>query len=478
MELGGRASRPCMPSSLRVGSHHQYHGSIDFNLAPHHQTHTPPLRNCSAKEQQHQDIATMVLQDANESAPDSFSDNPYPDQNDPYASSSSSSGMRFDASNLPRPLPVIGTFMGFSDRAVRFKTETTLKFAERKLGRQLDPQESQALAFHIYQLEQTKSYFAATGAAAGTYRAYVTMAKNRYPFYQPKPESINPNQFAFIKGSMAPFARHAWRFSLYLLVAGQMGNIIGQLIAQPLAAVNTSKDPKLEQFGTELKAAAAAEQTRTTAQGREIQDRRREFERQTRDRGNMGPSPQARWGKQPPVQASEDDGSPTAGNEAWGTQPSASGSWDSFSSQERNAPQQSQGPPSSEASNRTQRPNRPPPASASPFGDDASPTGGLFQNEVNSGSQDQPSRSGESTWDRLRRGGAPIPGQRPAQSSRRAEPERREQREGSTLGDSYTFVEGDEERQRERERAQQEFDARLERERQGRDFSGDEGKRW
>ena len=423
----------------------------------------------------------MVLQDVNESAPDSFTDNPYPDQNDPYASSSSSSGARFDSSSLPQPLPIIGTFMGFSDGAVRFKTETTLKFAERKLGRQLYPDESQALAFHIYQLEQTKSYFAATGAAAGTYRAYATMGKMRYPFYQPKVEDINPNKFAFVKGPMAQFARHAWRFSLYILVAGQMGNIIGQLIAQPLAAVNTSKDPKLEQFGTELKAAAAVEQTRTSAQGREIQDRRREFERQTKDRSGMGPSPQSRWGKQPPAQAGEDDSSPTAGNEAWGIQPTASGSWDSFSSQaEQNAPHRSQGPPSSEARNRRQSSSGAPPASSLPFDDDdASPTGGLFQDEVNANSQgQQQSRPGESTWDRLRRGGAPVPGQRPAQQSRRAEPERREQREGSTPSESFTFIEGDEERKRERERAQQEFDAQLERERQGRNFNSGESKKW
>jgi hypothetical protein len=420
----------------------------------------------------------MVLQDVNESAPDSFSDNPYPDQNDPYASTSppSSSGARFDSSGLPQPLPIIGTFMGFSDFAVRFKTETTIKYAERKLGRQLNSEESQALAFHIYKLEQTKSYFAASGATAGAYRAYATMDKMRYPFYQPKIESMDPNKFAFLRGPMAQVGRHVWRFSLYLLVAGQMGSIVGQLIAQPMAAVNTSKDPKLEQFGNELKAASAVEKVKTASQGREIQDRKREFERQTRDRSGMGPSPQAKWGNQPqqPAQGTEDDMSPTSGNEPWGTQPSASGSWDSFSSQsDQNAPQRAQGHPS----NRRAPPNQ---ASSSPFDDDASPTGGLFQDDVNRTAQSQQqdqSRPGESTWDRLRRGGAPLPGQRSPQQSRR-EPERREQRENSTLGDSFTFVEGDEERKRERERAQQEFDDRLERERQGRDFASDENKRW
>ncbi|KAF1943228.1 hypothetical protein EJ02DRAFT_374053 [Clathrospora elynae] len=426
----------------------------------------------------------MVLQDVENTAPDSFTDSP-PSSNDPYASASPSSGFRFDSSTLPQPLPVVGYFMGFSDRAVRFKTETTLQYAERKLGRQLYPAESQALAYHIYQLEQTKSYFAATGAVAGTWRWYTTWDKMRYPFYQPKVEDINPNKFAFIRGPMAQFARHTWRFSLYALVAGQMGNVIGQLIAQPLAAVNTSKDPKLEQFGHELKAASHAEGQRTVQQGREIQDRRREFQEQVKNRAGGGPSPQARWGKQPPV-PSEDTGdemSPTAGSEAWGSRSSGSESWETFSNDNpQPAAQRQQGPPFTEAQNR-QSPPLPQSAQPSslPFDDDASPTGGLFQDEVNNPqapSQSQ-ARPGESTWDRLRRGGAPAPLQRPLQQqSRRAEPERREKGEGSTLGDSYTFVEGDEERQRERERAQQEFDARLERERQGREFNSDEGKKW
>ncbi|KAF1840761.1 uncharacterized protein K460DRAFT_370726 [Cucurbitaria berberidis CBS 394.84] len=420
----------------------------------------------------------MVLQDVENSTPDSFNDNPYPSENDQYGSPSSSSpGVRFDPSALPQPLPIVGYFMGFSDSAVRFKTETTLKFAEHKLGRTLYPDESQALAYHIYQLEQTKSYFAATGAAAGTWRWYTTWDRMRYPFYQPKIEDINPNKFAFVRGPMAQFARHTWRFSLYVLVAGQMGNIIGQLIAQPLAAVNTSKDPKLEQFGNELKAAAHADDQRNAQQGQEIQNRRRDFQEQVRNREGGGPSPQARWGKQAPKQSEDsgDDMSPTAGNELWGAKSASTESWESFSnSTSQPTPERQPGPsPPQRQSTQSQ-------SQSLPFDDDASPTGGLFQDEVNNTqSQAQPqNRPGESTWDRLRRGGAPAPLQRPQQLSRRAEPERKEQNDGSTLGDSYTFVEGDEEKKRERERAQQEFDARLERERQGRDFSGDEGKQW
>ncbi|KAH7388869.1 hypothetical protein BKA66DRAFT_460991 [Pyrenochaeta sp. MPI-SDFR-AT-0127] len=461
-----------MPSSFKLGNVDRYNSSI----LPHSKL---PYTSCHRLSCSTAATITMVLQDVDNAAPESFTDNPYPSESDSYASSSSS-GVRFDSTSLPQPLPVIGYFMGFSDRAVRFKTETTLKFAERKLGRELYPDESQALAYHIYQLEQTKSYFAATGAAAGTWRWYNTWDKMRYPFYQPKVEDLNPNKFAFIRGPMAQFARHTWRFSLYVLVAGQMGNIIGQLIAQPLAAVNTSKDPKLEQFGVELKAAAHADGQRNAQQGREIEDRRREFQEQVRNRQGGGPSPQARWGKQPPKQNEHDDSSPTAGNEAWGSSNTASESWESFSNDSSQpAPQGQSSPPSSDSWARRPSPKQ---ASSLPFDDDASPTGGLFQDEVNSTppqGQPQPQgRPGESTWDRLRRGGAPAPIQRVQQPSRRAEPERKEQREGSTLGDSYTFVEGDEERKRERERAQQEFDDRLERERQGRDFNSDDNKRW
>jgi hypothetical protein len=453
-----------MPSSLSLSS--SRHASLQPTT---NTTCTPPS----------QTQPTMVLQDVGNTAPDSFTDNPYPSSDDPYASSSPPSGVRFDASTLPQPLPILGMFMGFSSGAVRFKTETTIKYAERKVGRQLNPEESQALAYHIYQLEQTKSYFAATGAGAGVYRWYNTWDKMKYPFYQPKIEDINPNKFAFIRGPMANFARHTWRFSLYVLVAGQMGNIIGQLLAQPLAAVNTSKDPKLEQFGQELKAASHVEGQRTAQQGREIRDRRRDLEDQVKSRSGGGPSPQPTWGK-PVAQSKEDmgdDSSPTAGNEAWGSRSSGSESWETFSNDtSQPTPQQQQGPPTTVAS--TRQSPRQSAQSSFPFDDDASPTGGLFQDEVtNSQSQAQPqSRPGESTWDRLRRGGAVAPLQRPQQpQSRRAEREHKEQREGS--GDSHTYLAGDEERHRERERAQQEFDARLERERQGKDFS-DEGKRW
>lgn len=420
----------------------------------------------------------MVLEDVNNSTPDNFDDNPDPSSSDPYASASRRSGERIDATSLPQPIPLLGPMMGFTAGSVRFKTEQTIQFAEKRINRVLEPYEVQAFAFHIYKLEQTKSYFAAAGLAAGTYRCWSTADSFRYPFYKPKLESIEPNKFGIVRGPLAMYARHSWRFLMYATVSSHLGSIIGQAIAQPVAAVNTSKDPKLEQFGKDVR---AADPRSKAEQDREFAQRTRQYEQAVEQR------PRNRL----PVAKNEDpvdDMNPAAGNEAWGSQSPVTESWETYSNDaSQPAPSPQQHPSSMDNRDRRPEANRQSPTSSLPFDDDASPTGGLFQDEVYSAqSQAQsqsPSRSppqgrpGESTWDRLRRGEAPIPGQRVEPQPRRPEHARKERREGSTLGDSYTFVEGDEERKREKEQAQQEFDARIERERQGRDFSDDE-KRW
>jgi len=414
----------------------------------------------------------MVLEDINTAA-DSFSDNPYPSADDPYANPSSPSGASYDSSALPQPLPILGPLLGFSDYSVRFKVDSTLKFAEYRVHRALTSEESQALATHLHTLEQTKSYFAAGGFGLGVLQWYRTMSKNRYPFYQPKPESIDPNKFAFVKGPMAQYARHSWRFVLYYAVASRVGQLVGQVVAQPVAAQNTAKDPKLGQFSADLKASVAAENNKAHGVREQMS---KEFEElkareqaaraaagngRRRDTAGEAP-PQQPWNIQKPTPV-DDDMSPTAGNDPWAS--ASSDSWaDSDSSYDSVQKPQTRQRPSPSSDTRSRRP-------AQSAEDDTSPTGGMFQDDV----QSQP-KSGESTWERLRRGGAPPSGQQRPPPPTRTQPPHREQREGSTLGDSFTFAESDDERQRAQERAQREFDARLERERQGKDFT--EERKW
>lgn len=387
----------------------------------------------------------MVLQDIN--APDGF-DDAFPSDNDGY--SRHSSATRFDATSLPQPIPVIGSLMGFSDYAVRAKTELTLKLAERRINRALTPEEAQALAKHLYQAEQTKSYAAAFGLGGGIYRWATTIETCRYPFYQPKPEDINPNKFMFIRGPLARQARQTWRLGLYMIVGSSLAKLVAQISAQTRAARAAGTDPELAQFAADMRKSVAADQNRArevwaqrergAGEHREMQERGRE----AANRPHAEAPPRRPWASQRPAQA-DDDMSPTAGNEPWS--PAMDGSWGD--SQAR--PQQGQAPSSWDR--RSSQPD-----------DDASPTGGLFQSEV----QGQ-SNAGESAWERLRRGAQPNP-----QPGRREPPQRGPP--GSNLGDSFTFADTEEERRRAQERAQREFDAKIERERQGKDFNDE--RRW
>ncbi|KAF2447772.1 hypothetical protein P171DRAFT_429387 [Karstenula rhodostoma CBS 690.94] len=400
----------------------------------------------------------MVLQDIG-TPEDSFSDNPYPSDNDAYTSTAPS-GQRYDASILPQPLPLIGPLLGFSSGTVRFKTESTLKFAEMKLHRPLTAEEAQTLAGHLYQLEQTKSYFTTAGAGAGVYRWYKTWELCRYPLYKPKPEDINPNKFLFVKGPMAQYARHSWRLFCYVFVAGELGKLVGQILAQPVAAQASANDPKLAQFAADLKNTISSDTARTNNRtARSTADERRaawEAAAKARAGGNANTGTQTNTQK--PSQG-DDDMSPTSGNEPWPLSSDSSWGDSAFSSDSAPNSQQRQ-PPNSRAPRRPTHRDE----------DDASPTGGMFQDEVQS-----QSKPGESAWDRLRRGGVPTQ-QGPPPSMNRRQPPHQEQREGYTIGDSFTFTDSDDDQRREGESAKREFDARIDQERQGKDFN--ENRRW
>ena len=409
----------------------------------------------------------MVLQDA-DAGQDSFTDNSSSSNFDPYASNPSTGRQQYDASSMPQPLPIIGPILGFTGTSTRFKVDSTLKFAGMKLQRPLTGEESQALATHLYTLEQRKSYFATIGAVAGVGRWYNTWESYRYPMYKPKPEDINPNKFLFFKGPAANYARHSWRMFCYVFVASELGKLVGTIVAQPMAGQATSDDPRLAHFNEDLKHAVASDAARMANRNARssADERRAAWEEAARARnaersvpGAPAPVP---WNARKPTPA-DDDMSPTAGNESWPSSSDTAWGSETMSSDSPPESQRRQQPISFSDRSSRREPRR-------DDDDDMSPTGGMFQDEVRS-----QSKPGESAWERLRRGGAPPP-QGPPPSMSRRRPPYQEQREGSTLGDSFTFVDSDDERRAERERAQREFDARIEQERQGNDF--DEEKRW
>lgn len=399
----------------------------------------------------------MVLRDE-DMPPETFTENPEPSDVDAY----NSTAPRFDASRLPQPIPILGPFLGFSSSVIRFKTERTIKFAEQKFFRSLSAEEAQALAGHLYKLEQTKSYFTTAGAGFGVWRWYNTFESNRYPLYKPKPGDWKPNKFLFFQGNAAHYARHSWRGFVWVYVAGQLGKLLGQIIAQPIAANDAQNDPILAQFTADLRDSVAAETMRAKNKAALPDgDERKAAWEEWRKARKIERKPQPGEGDR--YSPADDDMSPTAGNEPW---PSFS---DNASG---NEPFPSD--PVSDAQPRQESMKGPSPLSRRPSRRDdehsASPTRGVQQEEA----QNQ-SKSGESAWDRLRRGGAPPPQRLPSSMNRR-QPPHQEHGEGSTSGDSFTSMDSDWERNRDRESAQREFDARIEQERQGKDFNDE--KRW
>ncbi|PVI02085.1 hypothetical protein DM02DRAFT_318609 [Periconia macrospinosa] len=399
----------------------------------------------------------MVLEEL-DSPPDSSSTASGSPGNDAY-SSNQSPQFYVNAESLQKRLPL--PMLGNSESQMRLKLQLLLQGTSNGMGRPVTADEAQAFASHIYDMEAKKSYYGAAGGLAGIYRWYDTMKTNQYPFYAPK--NVDPNKFLWIKGPFAQIARHSWRLACYWIVATELGKTIGHFVMQPITTKAIVDDPRLRQVVEDTKAAGRAN---ASGMRPDITNRRREMQ---------GNSSGASSRNQAQATGSDDDMSPTA---------FADGPWNSSTNSpdfphDDDSSNRPSGPfPQNPSPAWSRRPLPPPPQQQQkqqPFDDDASPTGGLFQAETQeSANAPGSTESTGSAWERLRRGGSLPPIQRPPPPGR---PPRRAQPEDSTIGDSFTFANSDEERQRAQEQAQREFDERLERERQGKDFN-DEGRRW
>ena len=390
----------------------------------------------------------MVLDDATASAPDSFADDPYPSDNDPYSTKPSSNGrntLTIDMGSLPHPMPIIGPLIGYSEQSIANGIRENLSALQHTLKRPLTQEEAPVLAYYFAKAKATASYGAVLGMLGGAVRCYQTADIFRFPFWRPKPEKFDPNVFLAFKGQRARLAWHVARFWPYVILGQLIGTLLGSNYGMTVAAVGMQRDKRLTNFNEDMKKAIRGMRGNSPLpSGRTPAP--------TQDRSS---SP---W---PSRNTTDDDMSPTAGNDSWSGSADASTDTGVISDNQRRALERS-----SEFNRNTREATKQPP----PY-DDASPTGGSFP-------LNEDKNSGGSTWDRIRRNAASGQAQ-PDQRSHHntARPIQREQSESSTLGDSFSFSSTDEERQLAKTEAQREFDDRLEQERKGGDFE-DRGKRW
>ena len=425
----------------------------------------------------------MVLENASDSTPtDSLYDSAPPSDDDPYSSSEtlSAGNYNIDRSQFPKPMPVIGSLLGYNDQLFAKVLQQKVQNASSHLKRPLGQDEASALAYWTAKQMSIISYGPPVGIAAGFWRAYSTASSFRFPFWQPNLEKLQPDAFppkvAILRGNRAVFAWHIMRGLAY----GAVGNFVAQALfgsySMSVAAVGELSDPRLKAMVEAVK--QQAQQKRGALQNPTARHTGAAGDHQRQSA--MG----IREGQQ-------DDASPTGGmfgdqNEDI-RQDSSNGISEhilgSGRANERREPGLSRSKPIPTVRSVPDTQSRPFDAF-----DDASPTGGQGVATDTGATQ-----SSGSAWDRVRRGEKAAPTSKPGWQAGRGQQQsgqsawsknqsdnQREQREDSTMGDDFALSKNEEESNYAKDKAQREFDARVDQERRGGDFSQQSGdqRRW
>jgi len=366
-------------------------------------------------------------------------------------------------------MPVFGPLIGYTKESRAKSVHDACNAASTILKRPVTQEEANTICYHALKAQRTTSYGTFLGAAAGAYRAYQTADTLRMPFYNPSPEMQESVRSGIGKTPVGRMVTHAMRGSLYIFGLGMVGGLIATSYGASVAAVSMQKDPRLSSFNDALKEI--------------MKERRSGIPRDATPVPGQTP-PQPRTGWPATTSPSDDDMSPSGGS---GLFSDASTDTGVLSDQRMRSKQISQRPdPRSSPTQNRENTFRMDKVTSQPRNfdstdDDASPTAGA-----------PPLTSSGSAWDRVRQQSASGQSSQQASrtgvgypASRSMEPGRgptgrgtqREQRDGATLGDSFTFSSTEEERQLAKAEAQKEFDARIEKERRGQDFD-EGGKKW
>jgi hypothetical protein len=407
-----------------------------------------------------------------------------PDPYDTPSSSDSYSNPDPDISTLPKPLPFLGAFFGYTSAYTLRLIRSRIMQRSQTVNRPLTPKESEAMAYHTAKSLAISSWGPPLGTIGGAARYYKTKQKYRFPFAgnQLKPdgwwdgERIRIMGQDVMKGLRAKQTVNILRATLYVTFGNVIVGLLVDGYAATVAIVGEMRDERLKDIMQAVRRQTAREMegnSRQERQKRAVEVATGQGEKSASDlweqhRGAIGADDAS------PTSASFDDASPTAAGFDYGDEAAKlsgnSGNGVVMGDEQMRSQEVRQQPRRNPAGNRAatfdvEKVERQPRSFDDDY-DDASPTGGTGV-----------ANPGESAWQRIRRetasGGAtssPRSGRRPVRGSQQ------EQQEGSTAGDSFSFSSSEEERQLARDEAQKQFDERVDKERRGGDFS--DGRRW
>nr|POE71832.1 hypothetical protein CFP56_11708 [Quercus suber] len=376
----------------------------------------------------------MVLDNASADPP---SDDPYADTSftpeapfensiDSYASSAMDStripvgpGVFVNPSNLPQPVPVLS--LGNPYASVLLESiRGNVKVVSKTLQRPTRQEEVDAIAFHTAKGMRLASYGNPIGAVLGVAVATRGHATYRFPFYSPMKEGgwFNPDKFPLLAGRQARIAWQLTRYGLYSILGSVMGGIFFGSYGLTVSMQGRVTDPRLKEFMDALRKAQK--------EGKNIKD--------FMGQGDAAP------GARPRDNETFEMARQRAGvQEVW-----------------KQKQPKTQSTPQREI-------------------DDASPTGGMFSDEYTTASAkryeepkpsvQQPPQIGDA-WAKLRRD---------ASINRHENPKSPRTRSSSDENDSPSFLSDTRDYHAARSEEQKQFDAQLQREREGKDFDGSGG---
>jgi hypothetical protein len=354
--------------------------------------------------------------------------------------------------------------------------QDSCRFAQQVLQRPCTQEEADAFAYHAAKTYRVASFGSPIGIALGSLQHFRGRKTYRFPGYSPFKEGSY-----FSKDRLGPFrgaaARAGWQ-TMRLASYWMLGSVVGAMFfgsyAVSLSLAGRAMDPRLKDFtealkklqkeGVSTQAIRRQQDVNGTTQEETFEQRKQRFGVQARSRESMQNQAQNRG----PAQAqsstkSWDDASPTGGafSSDYADASSDTGLLDDAQMIQKQTRQQADDE-SASAENR---------ASTFDLNKAAPQRPSAGRQAANQGEGVAEVPQGGSTWDRLRQQAAKGSG--PSASRPRAA-----RGQASSDEDSFSFSQGDEDRQLAKAEAQKEFDARLERERAGKDFEGNGGKRW
>lgn len=438
----------------------------------------------------------MVLDNAASQQEPAFSDSVPSSDLDPYADTDTinpatrsvirvtppgSPAVYVNLDNLPRRWSLLTT-KAHHPMLPKGITESC-RYAQEILGRPVKQEEADALAYHFAKSIRVGSYGTPVGVALGTLQAVRTQSKFRFP------GGFSPlNHHRFSADRLGPLrnqaARTGWqmmRIAAYWSVGGVLGGILFAMYGISSGAAGRSLDPRLREFAEALKRKAESRSGVLPA-GRQVDQSDGPRRDETMEMARQRRTAQGAWGRQRQQQqggggggeGGGDDMSPTGGafQEDFVQSGSDTGLMDDGQMQAQEYRQRANARESPTENNQN----------TYDYSRMKTQTKSADQ-QASQSAQDSTRRSGGGgsgggggAWDKIRQGALSNTSTRP-----NTQQQQQSRSTGDSSGASFNFSPGDEDKQLAKSEAQRDFDARVERERAGKDFEeqGDRsGRRW